>query len=224
MWEGDLFYSVLSCLLNFFSNQILWPKISLLKLNCYLKKILHWPFLTLFNFLIFSEQNFFYTFGAKFITMQKNARKSSRALYKRLKWMIISREKTSLFCQNIWKLYRSVNFKMFFWYHRFDQKTNGNLLKISALASKKMSIQKNKATLSQWSKWPIFVSLHYWHAPRSARGVQKSGRPNWSLLWSVRALRFSQNWRNCEKPSKLNKNFQRNPVFWRFFKFFSIWA
>ena len=69
------------------------------------------------------------------------------------------------------------------------------------------------STKSQWSKWPKFVSLHYWHAPRGARGVKKSKRPNWSPLWWVGALRFSQNWRNCEKPSKLNKNCQRNPVF-----------
>ena len=60
-------------------------------------------------------------------------------------------------------------------------------------------------TITQWSKWPKFVSLHYWHAPRGARGVKKSGRPNWSPLWWVWALRFSQNWRNCEILSKLNK-------------------
>ena len=73
--------------------------------------------------------------------------------------------------------------------------------------------------MTQWSKWPKFVSLHYWRAPRGARGVKKSGQPKWSPLWWAGALRFSQNWRNCEKQSKLNKNCQRNPVFWRFFKF-----
>ena len=75
---------------------------------------------------------------------------------------------------------------------------------------------------AQWSKWPKFVSLHYWHAPRGAVGVEKFGRLNWSPLWWVRALRFSQNWRNCEELSKLNKNCQRIPVFWRFFEFHSI--
>jgi hypothetical protein len=78
--------------------------------------------------------------------------------------------------------------------------------------------------LAQWSKWPKFVSLHYWHAPRGARGIKISGQPNWSPLWWVGALRFSQNWRNSKKPSKLNKNCQRNPVSWRFFQFHSIWA
>ena len=43
--------------------------------------------------------------------------------------------------------YRSGNFKMSFWYHRFDQKTNKFFLRISALASKKRSNQKNKGTL-----------------------------------------------------------------------------
>ena len=42
---------------------------------------------------------------------------------------------------------RSVNFKMSFWCHRFDQKTNNFFLRISALASKKRSNQKNKDTL-----------------------------------------------------------------------------
>ena len=78
--------------------------------------------------------------------------------------------------------------------------------------------------IPQWSKWPKFVSLHYWRTPRGARDVKKSRPPNWSPLWWVGALRFSQNWRNCEKPSKLNKNWQRIPVFWRFFEFYSIWA
>ena len=49
--------------------------------------------------------------------------------------------------------------------------------------------------------------------PQGCQGCQKSRRPNWSPLWWVGALRFSQNWRNCEKPSKLNKNCQRNPFF-----------
>ena len=79
-------------------------------------------------------------------------------------------------------------------------------------------IQKNqKQILKSWY-------LHYWRAPRGARGVKISERPNWSPFWWVGALRFSQNWRNCEKPSELNNNYQRNPVFWRFFKFYSIWA
>ena len=77
---------------------------------------------------------------------------------------------------------------------------------------------------TQWSKWPKFVSLYYWRTPRGARGVKKSGWPNWIPLWWVGAIRFSQNWRNCEKPSKLNKNCQRNPVFKSFFEFYSIWA
>ena len=32
--------------------------------------------------------------------------------------------------------------------------------------------------LPQWSKWPKFVSFHYWCAPKGARGVKKSKRPN----------------------------------------------
>ena len=44
-------------------------------------------------------------------------------------------------------LLRSVNFKMSFWCRRFDQKINEFFLIISALASKKMSNQKNKCTL-----------------------------------------------------------------------------
>ena len=63
------------------------------------------------------------------------------------------------------------------------------------------------------SKWPQFVSFHYWCAPRGARGVKKSGQPNWSPCWWVGGLRFSQNWRNCEKPSKLNKNCQKKTCF-----------
>ena len=42
---------------------------------------------------------------------------------------------------------RSVNFKMYFWCHYFDLKTNENFLRISALASKKRSKQKNEGTL-----------------------------------------------------------------------------
>ena len=76
----------------------------------------------------------------------------------------------------------------------------------------------------QWSKWPKFVSLHYWRALRGARGAKKSGQPNWSPLWWVGALKFSQTWRKCEILSKLNKNCQRNPVFQRFFKCCSIWV
>ena len=34
--------------------------------------------------------------------------------------------------------------------------------------------------------------------PRGARVVKKSGRPNWSPIWWVGAIRFSQNWRNFE--------------------------
>ena len=71
--------------------------------------------------------------------------------------------------------------------------------------------------LAQWSKWPKFVTFQYWNAPR---GVKNS----WQPTWHVWVLRFSQNWRNCGKPSKLNKNCQRNPVFWRFFEFYKIWA
>ena len=77
---------------------------------------------------------------------------------------------------------------------------------------------------TQWSNWLCFTPLLTRPPGPGCQGCQKSGRPNWSLLWSVGALRFSQNWRNCEKLSKLNKNFQRNPVFWRFFEFYSIWA
>ena len=61
-----------------------------------------------------------------------------------------------------------------------------------------------------WSKWPKCVSLYYWRAPRGARGVKKAGQPNWSPLWCDGVLRFSQNRRNYEKQSKLNKNWQRN--------------
>ena len=42
---------------------------------------------------------------------------------------------------------RSVNFKMYFWCHYFNLKTNENFLRISALASKKRSKQKNEGTL-----------------------------------------------------------------------------
>ena len=36
---------------------------------------------------------------------------------------------------------------MSYWFHRFDQKTNEFFLRISALASKKRSNQKNEGTL-----------------------------------------------------------------------------
>ena len=36
--------------------------------------------------------------------------------------------------------------------------------------------------------------FHYWHAPRGARGVKKSGRLNWRLLWWVGVLKFITNW------------------------------
>ena len=42
---------------------------------------------------------------------------------------------------------RSVNFKMSFWYHCLDQNTNDIFSKMSVLASKKRSNQKNKRTL-----------------------------------------------------------------------------
>ena len=62
---------------------------------------------------------------------------------------------------------------------------------------------------SQWSKWPKFVSLHYWCAPRGARGVKKSGRilsyqfkGVWVQPWSFRGarsqkrLKFRHFWTN----------------------------
>ena len=73
----------------------------------------------------------------------------------------------------------------------------------------------------QKTSWPNFVSLHYWRSPRC---VNKSGWPNWNPFWWVGALKFSQNWRHCEKPSELNKVVKKNPVFWRFFEFHSILA
>ena len=42
---------------------------------------------------------------------------------------------------------RSFNFQMLFWCLQISQKTNKLLLRISALASKKRSNQKNKGTL-----------------------------------------------------------------------------
>ena len=30
--------------------------------------------------------------------------------------------------------------------------------------------------------------LHYWHAPKGARGVKKSGQPNWSPLDTKQTL------------------------------------
>ena len=44
--------------------------------------------------------------------------------------------------------------------------------------------------------------LHYWHAPWGARGVKKSRRPKWRLLWWVGALRFDPNWIKFKKPSE----------------------
>ena len=38
---------------------------------------------------------------------------------------------------------------------------------------------------SHWSKWPKIIWLHYWRTPRGARGVKKSGWPNWSPLCTV---------------------------------------
>ena len=68
----------------------------------------------------------------------------------------------------------------------------------------------NSCSLSQGSQLPTFVPLHYWRAPRSAK---KFGRPNWNPLWWVGSLRFSQNWRNCVKLSKLKKNVKKKPCF-----------
>ena len=61
------------------------------------------------------------------------------------------------------------------------------------------------STKSQWSKWPKFVSLHYWPSPRGARGargVKKSGRPNWRPCKWVGTQRFSPNWIKFEIPSE----------------------
>ena len=43
--------------------------------------------------------------------------------------------------------FKIINLLVTLWCHRFDQKTNKIFLRISALASKKRSDQKNKGTL-----------------------------------------------------------------------------
>ena len=60
--------------------------------------------------------------------------------------------------------WRSVNFKRTFWCHRLNQKTNEICLRISALASKKRSDQKNKCTfLYHWlgaiQRWILQVNI-----------------------------------------------------------------
>ena len=60
--------------------------------------------------------------------------------------------------------WRSVNFKRTFWCHRLNQKTNEICLRISALASKKRSDQKNKCTfLYHWlgaiQRWILQVDI-----------------------------------------------------------------
>ena len=75
---------------------------------------------------------------------------------------------------------------------------------ISGINSKEMekkspdgaAVQKyQKQILKQWY-------LHYWHTPKGARGVKKSGRPNWRPLWWIEALRFSPNRIKFKKSSQ----------------------
>ena len=61
----------------------------------------------------------------------------------------------------------------------------------------------NFENMTQWSKWPKFVSLHYWHALRSALVVKKFKRPNW----------FCQKWRNCKRPTKLDLSYMNGWYF-----------
>ena len=72
---------------------------------------------------------------------------------------------------------------------------------------------------TQWSKWPKFVSLYYWRTPKGARVVKKCGWPNWSPLWWV--AKIEETVKNHQNWTKIVK---KTPIFWRFFKFYSIWA
>ena len=53
--------------------------------------------------------------------------------------------------------------------------------------------------------------------PRGARGVKKSGRPNWRQPWWVEALRFSPNWIEFKKPSENRVSLKIFVQFWQFF-------
>jgi hypothetical protein len=68
-----------------------------------------------------------------------------------------------------------------------------NLKRVKKLPDGAVVQKYQKQILKQWY-------LHYWHAPRGARGVKKSGTPNWRPLWWVGALRFRPNWTKFEKP------------------------
>ena len=98
-----------------------------------------------------------------------------------------------------------------------------NWIKVSK--SQKHFFLKLHCSKTQWSKWPKFVSLHYWHASRGARGVKKSGWPNWSLLWWVGAERSSakieetvkncQNWTKIVKETLFSEGFSNFIQFWQ---------
>ena len=63
------------------------------------------------------------------------------------------------------------------------------------------------------------IYLHYLTAPRGARSVKRTGSQSWNVL----PLIFSQNWMNCIKTFKFNKNCQNMPVFLWHFVFFQFW-
>ena len=77
-------------------------------------------------------------------------------------------------------------------------------------------VQKyQKEILKQWY-------LHYWNAPRAARGVKKFGGLNWRLLWWVGALKFSINWIKSKKPSENRVSLTTFVQFWQFWQFFTV--
>ena len=65
---------------------------------------------------------------------------------------------------------------------------------------------------------------HYWQAPRGAKGVKKSGKPNWRPLWWVGVLRFIPNWVKCKKYSENRVSLTIFLQFWWFFTVSSILA
>ena len=84
-------------------------------------------------------------------------------------------------------------------------------------------------TLKKWYYVPFDKSTHsdlndqnLFHStidvPQGCQGCQISGQPNWSPLWWVGALRFSQNWRKVWKTVKIYQKLSKKPCFLKVFQ------
>ena len=79
-------------------------------------------------------------------------------------------------------------------------------------------LQRYPHAHAQWSKWPKFVSLHYWRAPQGCQGCQKiwtTKLKSTLVSWSAKiqpkieeTVKNRQNWKKVSKKACFLKVFQ----------------